>query len=559
MSPTSHSRRASRPRLAARVLLGLALALLAVACTRVGSGRDGTGGARHPWTHPDELRVGMIGAPNTLDPILSTQEFETQVIALVFDPLIAADPQGNDVPILAARVPTLANGDVSPDGLRIVYHLRHGVSWQDGAPFSSHDVAFTWRAIMNPNSTVSSRHGYDVIERIDTPDPWTAVFHLKRRFGPAVQTYFAHSDIQYFVMPAHLLERYASLNGIPFNSAPIGTGPYKLVRWARGDRFELTANDRYFLGKPKIRNVVIHLVGDENTLAQQVRSHEIDWFIEATPRVYPQLRGIPGVDVRLVPTNATESIMFDTERAPWNDARVRRAVGLAIDKGELVRTITSGTTIAATEDQPRSLWSFDPGAGTDEPDVAEARRLLDEAGWKVGPSGIRTKNGRPLQLELASRADVLTERNIGVVVASMLRNVGIDVAQKSYLTSIYYAPYAEGGILARGKFDAGLMVWYAGIDPDDSSQLTCRERPPQGYDWSRYCTARMDDAQRLALDRYDRPTRKRAYATIQRLLARDAPYVYLWWPRQIEAINDDLHGFRPNGIVEDWNAYQWSL
>ncbi len=87
----------------------------------------------------------------------------------------------------------------------------------------------------------------------------------------------------------------------------------------------------------------------------------------------------------------------------------------------------------------------------------------------------------------------------------------------------------------------------------------CDQQPPNGYNWTRYCNAQMDAQQRIALTHYDRPTRKAAYAKIQQLLATDVPYVYLWWPRQIEAVNDDLKGFRPNGIVEDWNAWQWTI
>lgn len=263
--------------------------------------------------------------------------------------------------------------------------------------------------------------------------------------------------------------------------------------------------------------------------------------------------------MRLVPANASESIIFNTAREPWSDVRLRRAVALAIDKADLVRKVTFGTTLPATEDLPQFSWAYEPQAGTSKADVPEAKRLLDEAGWRPGTGDIRQKNGRPLTLELASRTDSLTDRNVGVVLSSMLRNVGIDVSLKAYTTALFFGPYSEGGILATGKYQSGLMIWYAGADPDDSSQFLCSEIPPHGYDWSHYCTPEMDAAQRAALANYDRPTRKRAYATVERLIARDAPYVYLWWPRQIEAINDDLHGFRPNGIVEDWNAYQWSL
>lgn len=118
----------------------------------------------------------------------------------------------------------------------------------------------------------------------------------------------------------------------------------------------------------------------------------------------------------------------------------------------------------------------------------------------------------------------------------MLRAAGIDVNPKGYTTALFYRPVGNG-ILADGKYASGLHA----------IQLVALLQPRNGSRAER------------ALANYDRPTRKRAYASIARLLARDNPFVYLWWPRQIEAVNDDLQGFRPNGIVEDWNAYQWWL
>ena len=536
----------------------LLLALLGAvsACTRVAGG--GEGPSHNPWTVPGTLRVAISSAPNTLNTLLGTQQIEVMVLGFAMDPLIATDPEGHDHPILAATVPTLENGGISRDGLTITYHLRHGVKWQDGAPFSSHDVQFTFRAIMNPDTLVGTRHGYDEIARVETPDAYTAVFRLKRRFAPAVHTFFAHSDSVYYILPAHLLEKYHDLNRIPFNSLPVGTGPFKVLRWLRGDRIEYVANDNYFLGRPKLRRVVIRIVPDENTIVDEMRAHEVDWFSQASPRVYPQIKLIPGYSIRLVPTNANDAIIFNTAHPPFDDARVRRAVGLAIDKPVISRDVTYGTTIPAGEDLPDFMWAANPQAGWRTRDLPRAKALLEAAGWHVGPGGIRVKNGKPLDAGLAFRTDSITDRNRGVLIASMLRDAGFNISLKGYTTALLYGPPGSG-ILADGKYDAALETWYAGIDPDNSTQMLCDQFPPHGLNWARYCNPKMDAAQHDALDNYDRARRKADYATIESLLATDAPFVYLWWPRQIEAVNTDLQNFRPNGLVENWNAWTWSI
>jgi peptide/nickel transport system substrate-binding protein len=326
----------------------------------------------------------------------------------------------------------------------------------------------------------------------------------------------------------------------------------------RGDHIDYVANDDYFLGKPKLRRIVYHFVPDENTLANQLRAHELDWFAFATPRVYPQLKTIAGVDVRLVPVNANDGIMINTKAPPFDDVRVRRALGLAIDKPLLVREATYDTTVPATEDLPPKLWAFDPHAGTAKRDLPAARALLDAAGWRARPDGTRVREGRPLAISLAFRSDSATDRSRSVLVASMLKDAGFETDLKGYTTAKLYGPPGSG-ILADGKYQAGLQTWYSGTDPDDSTQLTCDQVAPRGFNWSRYCNREMDDAQRAALSHYDRPTRKRAYSIIERVLARDVPFVYLWWPRQIQAVNTDLAGFRPNGLVENWNAWEWSI
>ncbi|MBV9439139.1 MAG: peptide ABC transporter substrate-binding protein [Candidatus Eremiobacteraeota bacterium] len=544
-------------------MLAAALASLTLAaCTRGGeTGAAGSGAgasSRHAWTIPDTVRLATVASVNTLNPLLSTTVNETVAQELVMDPLVATDPQGHDIPILAAQVPSQGNGGISRDGRTITYHLRHGVRWQDGAPFSSRDVAFTFAAIMNPSTNVSTRHGWDQIDHVETPDPYTAVFRLKRPFAPAIRTFFGFSDSPFFVLPAHLLATYHDLNRVSFNEHPIGTGPFRIVRWIRGDRIEYVANDGYFLGRPKLRRVQLRFVPDENTISNQLKAHEIDWFLFPTPRVYPNVHGVDGVVVPLVPLNSYDAIQINMSHPPLDDARVRLAIGLAVDKKELVREITFGTAIPATEDLPPHFWAFDPGAGTTARDLPRAKALLDQAGWRTGPDGVRVKNGRRLTLGLAYQSATATDRQRSVLVAAMLKDAGIALELKGYTTSLLFAPVGTG-IMADGRYDLGLTSWFAGADPDDSTQLLCDQIPPHGWNWSRYCNHAMDAAQADALSHYDIAARKRTYSRIERLLAQDNPFIYLWWPRQMEPMSVDLHGARPNGFEESWNAKDWSI
>ena len=549
-----------------RRFFAFVVAVLALAgCTKVGTqsaGITSEGTTRHAWTQPGVLRIGIQDNPNTLSPLLAANTTENMITRLTFDVLISVDETGKKrVPMLASEVPTLENGGISKDGLTITYKLRHNVKWQDGAPFTSKDVKFTFSAIMNNANNVVSRRGYDLVKSVDTPDDFTVVFHMKQKFAPAVDTLFGESDSPYTILPEHLLAKYPNLNQVPFNQQPIGTGPFKVAKWIRGDHIELVPNDDYFLGKPKLKSIIIKTIPDENTMINQLKTHEIDWQFEASPSTYKELKTMSASEVKLllVDHNGYESIQFNTSRPLLKDKRVRQAMAYAIDRAALVEKFTYGSARVATEDLPNFMWAYNPNVTKYVHDIAKAKSLMAAAGWTPGPDGILAKNGKKMRVSLVYNQSNSTRRVASVQIQAMLRDIGVDAQIKTYPASLLFAPYGMGGILQTGKFDLGISGWFAGIDPDDSSNYLCQMIPPGGYNYTRYCSPQMQAAQAMALEHYDEATRKKAYDKIQELLADDMPQLFLWWPRQIQAINPDFTGFAPNPVTESWNAYQWSI
>ncbi|MGH7683653.1 MAG: peptide ABC transporter substrate-binding protein, partial [Vulcanimicrobiaceae bacterium] len=496
------------------------------ACTRASQQpASGTsGGERHSWSIPGVLRIGIQSPPNSLQGIFTSNTTEVMIDRLVYDPLITVDASGKKlIPVLAAEVPTLENGGISKDGLSITYKLRRNVKWQDGTPFTSADVKFSWKAIMNPaNNVGGSRNGYNLVRAIDTPDAHTAIFRLKEKFAPAVNTFFAESDSPVFVIPKHLLDKYPNINNVPFNNNPVGTGPFKFSKWARGDHLEFVANDDYFLGKPKLKQIVVKIIPDENTALNELRAHELDWIFEASPQLYGQLKGLPDVNNLLVDQNQVQEMLMNTTSPILADVAVRRALAYAIDKQSIVSKLTFDTANAADEEHPPFMWAH-VGGKTYPYDPAKAKSVLDADGWKTGPDGIRRKNGRRLSLTLSTNTTNVTRRSAAVLLQAYFKAIGVELQVKSYLGTQLFAPKGVGGILANAKYELALSGWIAGIDPDDSVRFMCRSFPPDGANYTRYCTKEMDAAQTVALEHYDEPTRKMAYATIQALIFRDMP------------------------------------
>ena len=413
---------------------------------------------------------------------------------------------------------------------------------------------------MNPNNNIVSRHGYDFVRSIDTPDAATVVVHLKSKFAPFVNTFFAMSDQPFPVAPAHVLSKYPDINQIPFNTAPsVSDGPFRFVQWSRGDRVTLARNDGFFMGRPGLARIDIKVIPDENTSVNLFKTHAIDYMFQASSNTYPALQSAADVKLDFVNVNGYEAVQLNLARPLLTDRLVREAIAYSIDKSQLTSTLTHGLMKTATEDIPDWMWAFNPSVKSYPHDPIKARQLLREAGWAPGPDGIMRKDGTPLELLLVSNNSNATRREASLQLQAMFKQAGVGTVIKYYTGAELFAPAGMGGILQLGKFDLSLAGWYAGIDPDNSSQYMCQNVPPGGYNYSRYCTPEMQEAQNAALTRYDRPSRTAAYYKIQQLLARDNPQIFFWWTRQMEPVSVDFKGFDPNPVIESWNAWQWSI
>jgi len=506
------------------------------------------------------LTVALPIAPNNLNPILSTDSSEAFVDDLMFAKLVTMDTHHAQVPDLAATVPTLANGGISRDGLTITYHLRHDATWTDGVPVTSADVKYSYEQVNNPSNNVISRHGFDQIRSVDTPDKWTVVLHMKQLFPPIVDAFFGESDEPYDILPAHVLAKYSNLNNIPFNAEPTVTdGPYRFARWVRGDRVELTANDQYFRGAPAINHLDVKIMTDTNTVTAQLRTGETQLGLELTGPSYRNLDNESRLTRLAISAPVYDSLLLNCGRSVLSDRNLRVALAYATDRRTITRDNEFGeATIAAGDLSPFS-WAYDQAVHAQPYDPAKARALLDADGWKLGPGSIRVKDGKKLSLLFVYGTGSDIARDIVVQLQQMWRAVGIEVQPKSFPYAQLYAPQQSGGIYASGKYDVGFYAWVSGRDPDDSSQFLSGAIPPNGNNFSFYRSARMDALQHEALSTFNVAARKRAYAQIQQLIVDDVPQMMLFYRLMLYAHAPQLSNFTPNGVGEAWNAQAWTF
>jgi peptide/nickel transport system substrate-binding protein len=523
----------------------LLLFCLAAACAQ--------GGCSSRIQPPGTIAFNISEDPHSLNPILARSDDERQIAHLMFDLLLDVDARGRLVPALALAVPTLANGGVSPDGRTIVYHLRHDVYWQDGQPLTASDVIFTWQAITDPDNDVASTRDYDMIDLIFAPDSYTVVMRLKHPWPPAVSTFFTYGTNPMPILPAHLLAEQGSLRNAAFNTHPIGSGPYRLVRWERGDRLVLTANDRYFRGRPRARTISVEEIPDTNSALTMLRTGRLDWSLQS-PAQRLALGRDAGVRFVYAPFAGFGAIAFNCRRPPFDDGRMRRAIAMAIDRDRLSRGITGGQYPVANSDQPTFSWAFDAAVRLPGFDPVKADRALDAMGWRRGRDGMRRRRGRPLALTFTTFPEGDTAVRTAEYVQAMLHDRGIDVTVKKISLAQFYLPASAGGLLLSGRFDMAYMVWRAGVDPDDADLVTCRGIA----NFAGFCDAQVDALETRALGALDERARRVSYAAIQRALAAEVPYDFLYAPRYGFAVRSRLRGFEPTAFSPTWNASMWS-
>ncbi len=502
------------------------------------------------------IRFNVAADPASLNPLFLRPDaavVDQQLARLAFEPFIDLDARGHELPALLDRIPSIANGGVSRDGRTITYHLRRNVTWSDGVPVTSDDVLYTLHAILDPRNPVRSREGYDLIDRATARDQHTVVFHLKRAWAPAVTSYFSYGTSPQFVLPAHVLRTQEPLAQARFNATPaVGDGPFVFASWTPGESLRYVRNPSYWRGPAKARSLDIGIAPDPSTNLVMFQSGTVDWNLIA-PAQYRLVARDPHVRFVRTPTAVVAALIMNTAHSPLNDANVRRAIAMSIDRTTISKKITLGIYPVTNMLQPQFSWAFDPSIREPRYDPRAADTLFDSAGWRRGADGMRARNGVALHFTYVQFPESMTGVRVATAVQAALRERGIDVTIKSVSNAQLFLP--KTGTLASGRFDLAYVPFTMGDDPDDAFVLSCSG----ASNYMRWCDRRVDALEARAIASVSQSERKSLYGTIARIVARDVPLLYLFNANYIYAYGERLSGFSPNAFLPTWNAWAWKV
>lgn len=448
------------------------------------------------------MKFVIESSPMSLDPRIGTDAQSEHLHGLLFDSLVAHDDQMNTIPDLAEKWE-------NPDPLTYVFHLRSDVKFHNGRPCTSADVKFTFDSILSGQVKTPKRGSYEMVRSIEAPDPATVIFHLREPFASFLWN-LTRPGIG--IVPAG--------SGKELAQEPIGTGPFRLASMTPDEEILLDRNASYFGNKPKVAQIEFRIVPDPIVRALELRKGAADFEFDAlSPDTVVTLRNQSNLAVSQGRGTSLAYISFNLSDPVLAHREVRQALAYATDRASLIEYLLRGQARLASGLLPPSHWAFEPNVRQYGYDPARAEQLLDAAGFRRGPDGIR------LRLTIKTSTDD-SARLLSEALADQWKLVGVRLELRPLEFATFYSD------ITHGSFQLYSFRWVgaSNTDPDIFEYVfNSRKVPPMGANRGHYHNALIDALlaqQRIAMDR---DKRKIILSQIQKIVAEDEPYINLWY------------------------------
>ncbi len=492
---------------------------------------------------------GVAGTWQRINPVFAnTNEVDQDLVQLVFSGLVRLGADGLPRPDLA-ELP-----EISEDGRTYTFRLRDNLRWHDGQRVTSHDVAFTVGAIVSPDfkgdpALAEAWAGVGV----ETPDDRTVVFKLRQASSPFLARYATIG-----VIPSHLLESLtpAELYEAPFNSAPVGTGPFRLEA-LDSHQASFAAYDGFHFGRPAIGTVRIKFYSDYPASLRALTAGEVqgvmarETLTEGQRAELDRVRNLETFE----PLRAAHILLYlNNDQSMFQDARVRTALSLALDRASIVDRVFVGGARASSSPVAPETWAYAADYDRVDTNIPEARRLLTEAGWVAHPTtGILVREGAEFRFTIrtdndAGRVAVATE------VARALEPLGIRATVASTTFSVLRRDFLE-----QRRYDAAVAGWDQGADPDPYFGWHSSQTGAAGLNIANFSNAVTDELISRGRTRSDIEIRRDSYRQFQEKWLELTPSIIIAYPRytylRTEAIHGDVPKVLPlasNRFAEIW-------
>jgi len=463
-------------------------------------------------TRGGTLAVGFSADTKTLDPALSVQFSERQVLYLVFNTLVKYGPDFSIKPELAQ------SWEIKNDGKQIVFKLRSGVKFHDGTPFDANAVKWNIDHRLDPALDSPQRPQLaPIIDSVTVVDPTTVAFNLKQS-APGLLGLLGERPG--FMMSPAAVQKL----GKEFGSNPVGTGPFVFKEWIRGSNITVERNPAYWeSGKPYLDRIVFRDISDAVVGTQRLITGELDFVGELSPTAVAPLKGRAGLRLLPITVGRWYSLQWRMDKPPFDNAKLRQAIGYAIDRKRLNDIVMAGQGSISDGPTPPGLWWYDASIKSFPYDPEKAKALLKEAGY---PNGFEFFLSTPQVSDL---------QRINQLIQEQTAAVGIKLTLSPVAASEWYAKLVDGST------NMSPNRWTQRPDPDGLLYILFHSK---GYaNTARYKNEKVDGLLDEARLTYDQEKRKRLYSEAQKIIVADSPMLSLFFSVEYAAMRDTVQNF----------------
>ena len=528
------------------------------------------------------LKTLFWQAPTMLNPHFTVGAKDSEGCRIFYEPLAAWDPDGHLMPVLAADIPDLENGGVATDGLSVTWKLKEGVQWHDGRSFTADDVVFNWEYAADPATATVSIGTYKDLT-VEKVDPFTVRIHFAKP-TPFWADAFVGTGM---IIPKHVFEPYKGANSrdAPANLKPVGTGPYKFVEFAPGDRIKGERNPSYHVAnRPYFDTIEVKGGGDAVSAARavlQTGEYDFAWNMQVEDEILARLesRGSAKGRVELVESANIEHIELNsadpwtevdgerssakTQHPLFSDPAVRQALCLLVDRAAVEAHIY-GRTGTATGNFLNAPERFVSKNTKWEFNIDKANRLLEAAGWKRGSDSIRAKDGKRLKLVFQTSINAPRQKTQEIV-KKACQKAGIDMELKSVTASVYFSSDVANPDTTR-KFYADLQMFAVLMRQPDpglfmrqfvSWEVASKENKWQGRNATRWRNDAYDEAYRAAESELDPVKRAALLIKMNDMVVDDVAVIPVVNRRWVAAMSNKLKAALSGWDNDFWNLKDW--
>ncbi|MCG3176395.1 MAG: Oligopeptide-binding protein AppA [Candidatus Omnitrophica bacterium] len=493
----------------------------------------------------DWLVVSGISEPRVLLPLMASESASAELCRLLYNGLVKYDKD------LRLTGDLAESWEVLEGGLVIIFHLRHDVRWHDGQPFTAADVEFTYRKLVDPESPTPYGGDFEKVSSLEVIDAHTVRVTYKEPFAPGLASWGMG------IIPKHLLDGQ-DLRTTPLARRPIGTGPFKFRSWTPGRRIDLDAYDGYHGGRPGVGRYVYRVLPDPGTAFLELQTERVD-HTGLTALQYARQTDTAFFDRTYAkyryPSFGYNYIGYNLEDPLFADRRVRKALGLAIDKREIVDAVLMGLGRVSTGPFLPGTWAYDERLPETPHDPERARRMLAEAGWNdTDGDGWLDKDGRRFTFILLTNHGNEQRRMAAEIIQRRLKEVGIDMRIRILEWGTLLKEHID-----KRDFQAVLMAWNLSRDPDIHDIFHSSKTAPGQFNFVGYRSPEADRLMEEGRRVFDETERAGIYRKLHRLLAEDEPYLFLFVADALPVVHRRFRGVEPAPAGIGHNLESWTV